>query len=344
MPQQIHLLTPDAQYADDAVVERETAGPDVRWSIMRERAPEALDQAALESADGIVVWHEMPVNVDFVSRLKRCRVIVRAGVGFDHIDLDAAAAAGIPVCNTPDYGTSEVADHAIALMQAFTRGIVSYHQAFRRDIQAGFDYTLAPLVRRIRGRTFGVVGIGRIGTAAALRARGAGMRIVAYDPYVPRGYEIALGIERVESLEDLLRQSDVVSLHCPLTAETRNLIDAESLAMMKPDAILVNTARGAIIDIPALLDALRAGKIGAAGLDVMPVEPMAADDPLALAFAAAQDTDLAHRLLLTPHAAWSSPESVHDARRLAVETALLYLRDGHLRNCVNADRMQGPAR
>lgn len=341
MPRQFHLFTPDAQYTDDAVVERETAGPDFRWTIMRERVPAGLAGADLESADGVVVWHEMPIGQAFVDRLKSCRIIVRAGVGFDHIDLVVAGRAGIPVCNTPDYGTSEVADHAIALMLAFTRGIVSYHEAFRRDIRAGFDYRAAPLVRRIRGRTFGIVGIGRIGTAAALRARASGMRIVAYDPYVPRGYEIALGIERVESLEALLGQSDVLSLHCPLTEETRNLIDARALAMMKPDAILVNTARGAIIDIPALLEALRAGRLAAAGLDVMPVEPMAPDDPLAQAFAAAQGGDLAHRLLLTPHAAWSSPESAHDARRLATETAVLYLQDGALRNCVNTRWLEG---
>lgn len=335
MTGQLHLLTPDAQYGDDALVEREAAGPEVRWTIRRERSLEKLTDTDLESADGLVVWHEMPVNADFIARLASCRILVRAGVGYDHIDLEAAGKAGIPVCNTPDYGTSEVADHAIALMQAFTRGIVSYHEAFKHDILSGFDYTKAPLVRRVRGRTFGVVGIGRIGTAAALRARAAGMRIVAFDPYVPRGYEIALGIERVETLEDLLRQADVVSLHCPLTEETRNMIDAEALAMMKRDAILVNTARGAIVDISALLDALRDGTIAAAGLDVMPNEPVPADDPLAQAFASARDGDLAHRLLLTPHAAWSSPESVHDARRLSVETAMLYLRRGMLRNCVN---------
>lgn len=338
MTQPFHLLTPDAQYADDGEVERETAGPEFRWTILRERTLAGLAGADLESADAVVVWHEMPVTEPFLRRLKACRIIVRAGVGFDHIDLEAAGRAGIPVSNTPDYGTSEVADHAIALMQAFTRGIVSYHEAFRREIRAGFDYRAAPLVRRIRGRTFGIVGIGRIGTAAALRARAAGMRIVAYDPYVPRGYEIALGIERVESLEALLRQGDVVSLHCPLTAETRNLIDAEALAMMKPDAILVNTARGAIIDIPALLQALRDGTIAAAGLDVMPEEPVPADDPLAQAFASGE---LADRLLLTPHAAWSSPESVRDARRLSVETAVLYLQHGILRNCVNTRWLEG---
>lgn len=335
MAEPLHLLTPDFQYDDDGTVERETAGPDATWTILRERLFERLADAPLETADALVVWHEMPIDARLVARLSKCRIVVRAGVGFDHIDLEAAGAAGLPVCNTPDYGTSEVADHAIALMLNFTRGIWSYHEALVEDPIGGFDYRRAPLVRRIRGRTFGVVGLGRIGTAAALRARGFGMRIVAYDPYISRGTEIALGIERVESLEALLEQADVVSIHTPLTAETQGMFGAAALARMKPDAILVNTARGAIVDIAALIAALKAGEIAAAGLDVLPAEPPAPDDPIVAALREAQGTELAHRLILTPHAAWSSPQSGHDARRLAVETAMLFLRQGIMRNCVN---------
>ena len=124
-------------------------------------------------------------------------MIVRAGVGFDHIDLEAAGRVGIPVCNTPDYGTSEVADHAIALMLALTRGIVCFHENLVRDPVGGFDSSRAPLVRRLRGRTFGVVGFGRIGTATALRAKAFGFRVVGYDPYASAGTEIAIGIERL---------------------------------------------------------------------------------------------------------------------------------------------------
>ncbi len=134
---------------------------------------------------------------------------------------------------------------------------------------------MAPLVSRLRGRTFGVVGLGRIGVATALRAKAFGMSVVAYDPLVSRGSEISVGVERTESLEELLAVSDVVSLHCPLTDQTRGMIDAAALAAMKPDAILINTARGAIVDIPALITALRAGTIAGAGIDVLPVEPPA---------------------------------------------------------------------
>lgn len=332
------LLTPDAQYADDAEIERRTAGSDVDWDIHRARTMADLPPEVLASCDAIVSWHEIKVDRAFIAALKRCRIVVRAGVGFDHIDLGAAEEFSIPVCNTPDYGTSEVADHAIGLMLALRRGIVSYHQHLVADPVAGFDYSKAPLVSRLRGRVFGIIGLGRIGIATALRAKSFGMQVAAYDPLVSRGTEIAVGVERKESLEELLAISDVVSIHCPLTDETRGMINAAALAAMKRTAILINTARGAVIDIPALLAALRQNVIAGAGIDVLPVEPPKADDDLARAYRNAADPMIGHRLIVTPHAAWSSPESVSDARRLSVETAMLYLRHGRLRNLVNAPR------
>ena len=169
------------------------------------------------ACDALVVWHEMKIDAAFISALRRCRIIVRAGVGFDHIDVAAAAAAGIPVCNTPDYGTSEVADHAIGLMLALRRGIVSYHQEPGRRSGGRLRLHARPAgppvartrVRRSRPRTHG--------RRRALRAKAFGMNVVAYDPYVSRGLEIAVGVDRFESLKDLLAVSDVVSLHCPLT-------------------------------------------------------------------------------------------------------------------------------
>lgn len=330
------LLTPDAQYADNGTIERQTSGTDVEWTIVREHTPDGLPPDALANCDAMVVWHEMKVDRALVERLKRCRIIVRAGVGFDHIDLEAAAEHGIPVCNTPDYGTSEVADHALGLMLALKRGIVSYHQNLVADPLGGWDYSRAPLVGRLRGRTFGVVGLGRIGTAAALRAKAFGMHVLAYDPLVSRGTEIAVGVERKESLEELLAASDVVSLHAPLTPDTREMINAKTIAHMRPHAVLVNTARGAIVNVEDLIAALRNNVIAGAALDVLPVEPPRAEDAIAIAYAKRADPTVGDRLLVTPHAAWSSPESVADARRLAVETAMLYLRDGKLRNLVNA--------
>ena len=206
----------------------------------------------------------------------------------------------------------------------------------RPDVLDAAAELVAPLVRRVRGTTFGVVGLGRIGTATAIRAKAFGMRVVAYDPYISRGMEIALGVERVESLPALLQESDVVSLHCPLTVETRNLINAETLPLMKREAILINTARGAVIDIPALIEALHLGTIAGAGIDVLPTEPPRHEDEIAQAYRDSANPLIGNRLILTPHAAWYSPESQSDARRLSVETAMLYLLRGKLRNLVNA--------
>ena len=332
-----HILTPDAQYADDAVVERRTAGDLFRFDIHRLRNAADIPEESLAICDGMLVWHEVTMTPDIIARLPRCRVIVRAGAGFDNIDLAAAGAAGIAVANTPDYGTSEVADHAIALMLSLTRGIARYHETLSTDPIGDFTVTTAPLVRRIRGRTLGIVGLGRIGTATALRAKAFGMRVMAYDPYIPRGQEIAVGVDRVDRLEDLLRHSDIVSLHTPLTEETRHMFDAGAFAAMPSHAILVNTARGAVIDIDALHDALKAGTIAGAALDVLPVEPPPDPlPPLIRAYADRADW-LAGRLVLTPHAAWGSPESAEDVRRLSVETLMAHLRDGELRNCVNLD-------
>ena len=343
MPLRLHLFTPDAQYSDDGTIERQTAGPDVDWTICRERKLERLPADALAQADGVVSWHEMRIDADFIAKMPKCRLIVRAGVGFDHIDLESAGRAGIPVCNTPDYGTSEVADHAIGLMLALTRGIVCFHEHLVRDPVGGFNSALAPLARRLRGRTFGVVGFGRIGTATALRAKAFGLKVVGFDPYVSAGTEIAIGIERVGALEALLDVADVVSVHCPLTAETRGMIDAEAFRRMKSTAILINTARGEIVDVEAMIAAIRDGAIAGAGLDVLPIEPPNRNDEIAVAYRDLKKAGIADRLIVTPHAAWSSPESRADARRLAVETAILYLGKGHLRNLVNGSFLT-PAR
>jgi D-3-phosphoglycerate dehydrogenase len=328
------VLTPDAQYADDGEIERATAGEGFQFLICREHSAEALPAGVLESSDALLVWHLLSIDATLIARLRACRVIVRAGVGYDHIDVAAAGAVGIPVCNTPDYGTSEVADHAIALMLALKRGIVSYQDAMRADPRGGYHWSRAPVVDRIRGTTFGVVGLGRIGTAAALRARAFGFEILVYDPYLPRGQEIALGVGRVGSLAELLGASDVVSLHAPLTPETRNMIDDEAFAAMRPHTILINTARGGMVDMDALHRALQTQRIAAAALDVLPDEPPDPTHPLLTAYAGGADW-LRGRLLITPHAAWYSPDSQADARRLAVETLVAYLRDGRLQNSVN---------
>lgn len=344
MAQSMHFcLIPDAQYDDDALLERQVAGPDVEFHVARGRSVAAVDAAIRRRADMCLVWHEAPIDREALESMPNCRVIVRCGTGFDQIDIAYAGSRGIPVFNVPDYGTTEVADHAMALTLALVRGIVAYAGAVKADPVAGWSFTPAPLVARSRGGVFGIVGLGRIGTATARRAAAFGYEIVFYDPYCPDGMDIALGFRRCDTLEVLLGQSDIVSVHTPLTAETRNMIDARALAAIKPGAILVNTARGAIVDVAAALAALAEGRLGGLALDVLANEPPRQDDPIVAALSG-NNPAFAGRVLVTPHAAWYSASAQREMRERGMRTALRYVRSGVLRNCVNLQYLTGKER
>ncbi|MEX0696457.1 MAG: C-terminal binding protein [Dongiaceae bacterium] len=330
----MRILIPDAQFPGEPTVERAAAPPGSVVEVFRERDPDRIPDAVWRACDAMILWHEMAIDAGVAARLSSCRIVVRAGVGYDRIDLAAFAARGVPVCNCPDYGTTDVADHAIALFLALARGVAFFQDALRADPVAGWQWDAAPLIGRVRGRVFGVIGMGRIGTATARRARALDMDVLFYDPYVPEGLELALGFARTDRLEDLLARADVVSLHAPLTDETRHMIDAAALARFKDGAILINTARGHLVDLDALAVGLRAGRPAGAGLDVLPDEPPDPAHPLIRAFASREPWQ-AGRLLITPHAAFYSAAGMLDLRRKPVETAVAFLRDGRLRNCVN---------
>lgn len=337
----MRILIPDAIFAGEPTIERSACPSDVEIVLHRAVDPSDIPEDDWRSCDAIVIWQLMPLGAEVIERLDKCRIIVRAGVGFDGIDIAACARRGIPVCNCPDYGTTEVADHALGLYLALVRGIAFFQDALRADPVEGWDWTAPPLIGRARGRSFGVVGMGRIGTATARRARAFDMPVLFYDPYLPDGQELALGFERVRRLEDLLERADVVSLHTPLTDETRGMIGAAAFGRMKEGAVLINTARGAIVDLDALHEALRSRRIAGAGIDVLPAEPPDPDHPLIRAFRAGEGW-LAGRFLLTPHAAFYSEAGMADLRRKPVETVLAYLGENRLRNCVNLDLLARP--
>jgi phosphoglycerate dehydrogenase-like enzyme len=337
------VLVPDAQFEDDAEIEREVLGHGVEVLVHRELVADRIPDDHWRRADALIVYYGVPVDRRLVERLAGCRILVRAGGGYDHIDIAACAARGIPVSNVPDYGTTEVADHAIALLLALARGLVSYHGYLLADPRAGWHWAGAPLDRRLRGATFGIVGLGRIGTAASRRARALDMEVLFYDPYLPDGAELGLGYRRARTLEALLAEADVVSLHCPLTEANRNLIDEAALRAIKADALLINTARGGLVDLGALERALREGRLGGAGLDVLPEEPPNPAHPLVQAFAR-RDPALDGRLVLTPHVAWFSAAGRADLRRKSAETVRDFLRESRLRNCVNQSALEAAVR
>jgi lactate dehydrogenase-like 2-hydroxyacid dehydrogenase len=272
-------------------------------------------------ARALIVWHNTPITAAGIARLQDCRAIIRNGVGYDSVDLEAARQRGIAVCNVPDYGTEEVADHAIALALALCR------QLFALDQEAkGLRWTIRvePKLRRLRELTFGIVGLGRIGTATALRAKALGFKVCFYDPYLSNGADKALGVGRVRTLDQLLQQADVLSLHCPLNQETHHLIAERELALMKPMAFVVNTARGAVIKKTAILAALRAGRLAGAGLDVVENEPLQTAEEAATP-----------NLIVTCHAAFCSVESKIEMRRTSARIALAAVRGKPLENVVN---------
>lgn len=275
----------------------------------------------LAAADAVIIWHNMPLSDRGIDRLKKCRAIIRNGVGFDSVDIQAARERGIAVCNVPDYGTEEVADHAIALALALCRQILPL------DTEAktlGWNIRVTPRLRRLSTLTFGIVGLGRIGTATALRAKALGFKVVFFDPYLPNGADKAVGVTRARSLDELLMQTDVLSLHCPLNEKTRHLIAERELALLKPGAFVVNTARGAIIGKSAILQALRDGRLAGAGLDVIEDEPLRTPEEA--------ETP---NLIATCHAAFCSVESKAEMRSISARIALAAVTGQPLENVVN---------
>ena len=327
------ILVPDA-HLRDLDVERSVSGDKLDYIVFDETDPAAIPDALWRSCDAVLVWHRMKLSADVIAKLDRCRLIVRVGVGFDNVDGAACRARGIPLSNVPNYGTTEVADHALAMLLHLVRGLGSYEARLKADPVAGFMAEDVPVVRRIRGATFGAIGMGRIGTAVARRAAAFDMKVIYVDPYQPEGHDLGLGLERVRSQDELLRRADIVSLHVPLSDATRNLMGAPQFAAMKPGSIFINIARGGLVDVDALHDALRSGHLAAAGLDVLPKEPPV---PMPALIEAWQGNApwLAGRLVVTPHAAFYSEAGYRDMRTFSAEILLEFLFEGRLRNNVN---------
>jgi lactate dehydrogenase-like 2-hydroxyacid dehydrogenase len=276
--------------------------------------------ADLSRAEALLCISSLPVTRELISSAPRLRVISTVSVGFDHVDVGAATERGIVVCNTPGVLTDAVADYTMLLILELARGMAGYASMVRDGRWANGD--TPPLGFDLAGKTLGIVGYGRIGRAVADRARAFGMRIIHYDVVVsdsPEGHR--------DSLDDLLREADIVSLHVNLTPRTAHLIGARELRLMKPSAYLVNTARGGVVDQAALVDALRGGVIAGAALDVLEREPCALDDPI-LALP---------NVLVLPHAASATRETRRAMRELAVRNLLAVLRGEAPECCVNPE-------
>jgi D-3-phosphoglycerate dehydrogenase / 2-oxoglutarate reductase len=289
--------------------------------------PEEVVAAAAE-ADGILNCYA-PIPADVIRSLSRCRVIARYGIGLDTIDIAEATAKGIVVTNVPDYCIDEVSDHALALILALVRRVVVLDRSVRAG---GWDLAPARPVHRLRGRTLGLVGFGRIARRLAEKTAAIGFRTIAYDPYVSADAMASAGVEAGD-LDSVLAESDVVSIHAPLTEGSRHLIGLPELRRMKPGAFLVNTSRGPLVDLDALRAVMEQGHLAGAGLDVLETEPPDPDDPL-----------LRHPgVVVTPHAAFYSEEATVEQQRKAAEQVVAALAGETPVYAVNAEAL-GSAR
>jgi D-3-phosphoglycerate dehydrogenase len=278
---------------------------------------------ALRTADA-VLFRRGRVTRDLIDAMEQCKIICTYAAGYDHIDVDAASAKGIMVANTPGYGNDEVADHALTLLFALVRRLVPQVRDMeaaveRGDVASAWNHFPYTPIRRIRGQTMGIIGLGRIGKTTAWKAQGLGLKVIAYDPYVPEEIARERGVQLVP-LDELLRTADFVVIHALLTPETNKMIGARELALMKPSAYLINVARGKIVDHAALVEALQQGRIAGAGLDVVETEP----PPVEMLRQLIQFPNV----LVTPHNAWYSEESITDRERIAAQNVREALEGG----------------
>ena len=247
-----------------------------------------------------------PLSADLVEAMNNCRIIARYGIGVDTIPLEVATSRGIQVTNVPDYCIEEVADHGLALILALTRGII---RGLDQTRSGGWNVKLLRPLHRQRGQTLGLVGFGRIARALAHRATALGYQIIVSDPFLS-DEAVRAGGARAIDLDTLFKESDVVSLHAPLTPKTRHMVNAVRLATMRPGAVLVNTSRGGLVDYEAVVTALRGGSLGGAGLDVLETEPpVAGSTPISKV----------PNLVVTPHLAFYSEQALVELQRKAAE-------------------------
>lgn len=310
----------ESSYLEGLTIEREVLGKEAILELCRVPDESKID-GRLEHADLVISWHAIGLSARSFRRMRNCRGVVRAAVGYDNIDVAAARQEGISVANVPDYGTEEVADHALCLLLHIHRNVTAADRACR----AGeWDWRAVGKVKRLRGLRLGIIGFGRIGMATAARARAFGMHVLFYDPFVPDGTEKSLAVQRVENLQELLGSCAAISLHVPSTPQTRAMIGRRELEAMPADAILINTARGDVIDQPALIAHLQAHPEFRAGLDVVADEPRVA-----------AELRECRQVVLTGHSAFYCDQSLAEMRRKSAETASRLYRGEPVRTIVN---------
>ena len=327
------ILYPDSLSKDDFKYEKPIAKDIYNLIKYDAKSSNEIPDEIWAKADAVITGLYMKIDTPVIQKLKSCKIITRMGVGYDLIDEVKCGEAGIVVSNVPDYGTYEVADHALSLIMNFARGISEYDRLLKLNLKENWNYTAVSTIDRVVNKNIGIIGLGRIGTAFALRAKAFGFNVSFYDPYVPDGQEKALNIKRYLKIEDLIASSDYISIHCLANKETENLINDKMFNICKPNLVIVNTARGVIIDLNAAYEALKSEKIRAIGLDVLPKEPADNNHPLIKAWLNEKWAE--GRIVLTPHSAFYSPTGLVFLREKALKTCIDHIEGVNTANCIN---------
>jgi len=273
-------------------------------------------------ADGLMVQHAK-ISRKVIQHLEKCKIIARYGVGYDNVDVKAATEKGIMVSNVPDYCIDEVSSHAIALLMTLSRKIVPLNNSVK---EGKWTYLVAEPIYKLTGQVLGIIGLGRIGTAAARKGLGIGLKVIAYDPYVSKS---ELEVEFVD-FQTLLETSDFISLHCPLTEETYHILGEKEFRKMKKNVFVINTARGPVLDEKSLYNALRDQVIAGVAVDVTEPEPPSPDNPLLSL----------DNYIITPHTAWYSEESQKELQKETARAVVAVLKGGKPRSLVNPEALK----
>ncbi|MDR2588537.1 MAG: C-terminal binding protein [Spirochaetales bacterium] len=306
------VLMTDTIFPDVAIERRVVSELDADFVFAGSKDAQTLKKEGADADAVLVVFAQLTREV--IEAWSKCRIIARAGIGVNNIDIEAATERGIKVTNVPDYCFDEVASHAMALALSCLRRTVLYAKSVKSGV---WDMNLGRPIARICGLTFGLFGFGHIAQAVALRAKAFGMKIVAYDPYLPDSVFSSAGVQRAADWDAFLAEVDVLSLHAPLTESTQGIINAKALSRMKKSAIIINTARGPLINEKDLREALEKGVIAQAGLDVLESEPPAAGGIQTL-----------ENAIVTPHAAFYSDEAELELREKTARQIVLELTTG----------------
>lgn len=327
------LLIPDVSF--DAKVEEKAFSKKCNFYLPEIKDLDKIDVKILKKVNAVLIGHSPRFNKKNLEKLESCKIIVRLGIGYDNVDIISAGKLQIPVCIVPDYGVNEVADHTFSLLLNLSRHISGYDNIMKNNgmfLPKMWNYKFFLDQKRLSASSIGIIGLGRIGTAVARRAKSFGMNVFFYDPYKEDGYDKSLEINRVHTLTEIAKKCNIITLHASLNKSTKHMLDEKFFSQLTYKIIFVNTARGGLVSEKILIKYFRKKKIIGIGIDTLENEPPNINDPIIKEWIKNKENN---RIILTPHCAFYSNLALYEMRFKAAQTANNFLFKNKLNNCVN---------